>query len=197
MTGLEKMISQIAGGAEAEAGAMIKEAKEAAARTAAEARTEAEKVCGEILARAGAEAAHDLERAKSSAELQRRQAILQARQEVITETLDKAYAALDGLEDEKYFDFIRRLLHKYVRGEKGEICFSARDMARFPRGFEQDISELAAGKGGSLTLDQEGKDIENGFILAYGGIEENCTFRALFNARRDELLDIIYREIFT
>ena len=31
------------------------------------------------------------------------------------------------------------------------------------------------------------KGIEGGFVLAYGGIEENCTLRAMFDAKRDEL----------
>ncbi len=39
-----------------------------------------------------------------------------------------------------------------------------------------------------------GRDnIDNGFILAYGGIEENCTIRAMFDAKRDELSDIVHR----
>lgn len=197
MTGLEKMISQIAGEAEAEAESMIKEAKEAAARTVAEARSEAEKECAEISGRSKVEEARYLERVKSSAELQRKQAILRAKQDVIAKTMDEAYAALAGLEKKEYFDFIRKLLKKYVLAGEGEIYFSVQDMERFPKGFEREISELAAEKGGSLTLRKEGKDIENGFILAYGGIEENCTFRALFNTRRDELLDIIHREMFT
>lgn len=42
-----------------------------------------------------------------------------------------------------------------------------------------------------------GRDnIDNGFILAYGGIEENCTIRAMFDAKRDELSDIVHRLLF-
>ena len=42
-----------------------------------------------------------------------------------------------------------------------------------------------------------GRDnIDNGFILTYGGIEENCTIRAMFDAKRDELADSVYRMLF-
>ena len=43
----------------------------------------------------------------------------------------------------------------------------------------------------------ESKNITNGFVLVYGGIEENCTIDALFDARRDELSDIVQRLLFS
>lgn len=41
-----------------------------------------------------------------------------------------------------------------------------------PQDFEAKIAKIAGDKGGSLTLGKEVRKIENGFVLAYGGIEE-------------------------
>ena len=91
---------------------------------------------------------------------------------------------------------IRKMLEKFVLSDSGEIYFSAADLKRLPDGFEKEITAIAQKKGGSLTLKKEGREIENGFILVYGGIEGNCTFRALFNTQRDALQDKIHQELF-
>ena len=78
----------------------------------------------------------------------------------------------------------------------GEIFFSPADLAKLPEGFADRIEETAKGRGGSLKISKEGRNIENGFILAYGGIEENCTLRAMFDAKRDELSDKVHRILF-
>ena len=196
MTGLEKMISQIVEEAETEAKGREDAARAEADKITSEAKAEAEKLSADILAQSEADAANYLERIKSSADLQRRTQILRAKQEVISSVLEKAYAALSEMDADAYFAMIRKMLEKYVLSEKGEIYFSAGDLERLPAGFENEISAIAAKKGGSLTLQKDGRAIEKGFILVYGGIEENCTFRALFNTQRDDLQDKIHQELF-
>ena len=58
------------------------------------------------------------------------------------------------------------------------------------------IQKTAAGKGGALSLSRDAKEMSGGFILVYGGIEENCTIRALFDAERDELSDKVHGLLF-
>ena len=65
-----------------------------------------------------------------------------------------------------------------------------------PESFQSDIKKLAEAKGGKLTISGEGRNIENGFVLAYGGIEENCTLKAIFDAKRDEFADKIHHILF-
>ena len=196
MTGLEKMVSPIVDEAKAEAESRVNGAKEEADKIVSEAKAEAEKLIEQSLEQSETDAANYLERVKSSADLQRRTAILQAKQEVIASILEKAYASLNTMDEKAYFDMIRKMLEKFTLSESGEIYFSAADLNRIPAGFEKEISDIAAKKGGSLTLKKESKEIENGFILVYGGIEENCTFRALFNTQRDTLQDKIHQELF-
>ena len=90
-----------------------------------------------------------------------------------------------------------RLLEAYILPQEGEIYFSVKDLENMPVGFGKEIEEIALAKGGKLTVAGAGRDnIDNGFILAYGGIEENCTIRAIFDAKRDELSDIVHRLLF-
>ena len=196
MTGLEKMISQILEEATSTVDSQIAGAKEEAAKIAEEARVEAEKLSADISKQSDADIAIYMERIKSSADLQRRTALLQAKQVVIAQVLDKAYEALSGKSDEEYFDLIRKMLNKFVLDSEGDIYFSEADLKRMPSGFEKEIEAVATKKGGKLTLSKTSKEIENGFVLVYGGIEENCTFRSLFNTQRDALQDKVHQELF-
>ena len=59
------------------------------------------------------------------------------------------------------------------------------------KGFNLDMDE-----GGSLTLSDEARPIGGGFLLVYGGIEENCTIKAVFDSKREELSDRVNRLLF-
>lgn len=196
MSGLEKMKSRILEEAEQSAQEILAKAQAdaEAAVTAAEgrARAEAEK----IREKAGRDAGEYAKRAASSADMRRKQALLAARQEVISAVLEKAYAAVLALEEEEYFGLLEKLLEKYVLPEEGEICFSRKDLERMPENFAGRIRTIAAEKGGSLTVSREPRGIDGGFLLVYGGIEENCTIKAVFRAKREELSDRINRLLF-
>ena len=64
-------------------------------------------------------------------------------------------------------------------------------------GFEVEILCIAKVMGGALVLSEETRDINGGFILIYGGIEENCSFQAMFNSRKDELSDKVHEVLFS
>ena len=197
MTGLEKMKSQILEEAQSSAKEILDNARSEAEKIKAEARERAEAQCGRISEKSQAEVKTLEERSVSSCGLQRRKALLEAKQEVISAVLDKAYEKLTGADDETYFDIIRKMLRKFVPAQKGEISFSARDLERMPKGFEDEIKEIAKEKGGELNLSKESREVEGGFVLIYGGIEENCTFRAMFSSRRDELADKVHALLFS
>ena len=122
MTGLEKMKSQILNEAELSA-------------------ENAEAECGRISKKSEAELEAVKERAASSRDLQKRKAILQAKQEVIAKILDDVYEALLVLDDKSYFEFIRKMLKKFVLPQEGSICFSSNDLKRMPENFESEIMQ--------------------------------------------------------
>ncbi len=196
MTGLEKMKSQILDEAKETAQTKISEAQAQADHILADARAEAEKSRDSISRKSDEDIAAHKERVESSEDLQRRTKLLEAKQQMISDVLDKAYESLQNMEPEAYFSMLEKLVEKYALPEAGELVLSPADAARMPAGFETRVAEIARGKGGSLTVAKETRKIDNGFVLVYGGIEENCTLEAIFDAERDDLSDIAQKILF-
>ena len=65
-----------------------------------------------------------------------------------------------------------------------------------PANFREEIKGLAQKKGDTLEISGEARNIDGGFILVYGGIEENCSIDAMFAEKRDELLDQVRKILF-
>lgn len=196
MRGIEKIAAQIIGEAEEKKAAIEEEIQhkidELNAKTDEEIKAELERINDDTLREEGTLE----ELAGLAAQQKRRQAALSAKQEVIGEIINEAYERLLNLEDEKYFAVIKKMLEDNVLSEKGEIIFSARDRQRMPKGFEDVIKNVAFEKGGELVMSDEIRSIDGGFVLVYGGIEENCTFKAMLEASREELHDMVNGKLF-
>lgn len=196
MSGLDKMKSRILEEADHSAKEIMDKANAEAEAVIKAAEEEARAEAGRISSKAERDAADYAKRVASSVDMRRKQAYLAAKQEVISHVLESAYSTVMNLEEKEYFDMLEKLLERYVLPEEGEICFSAKDLGRMPEGFSGKIKTIAANKGGSLTLSDEARDIDGGFLLVYGGIEENCTIKAVFDAKREELSDQVNRLLF-
>lgn len=196
MSGLDKMKARILEEAESSARDILDRAGEEADRILREAGTAADAAAAEIAAGAVRDSLERKRRAGAVADMQRKQAVLAAKQEMIREVLREAYEEILGLEAERYFGLMEKLLKEYVLPEEGEICFNSRDLERMPEGFSGRIRTIAAEAGGSLTLSETPLDTDGGFLLVYGGIEENCTLKAVFGSRREELSDQVNRMLF-
>lgn len=196
MSGLDKIKSQILDEANHSAEMKLAEANEKAERMISEAKAEAEAEVSKLAAKSQEAIAVYAERVKSSGEMQRKQAILQAKQEVIAEVIQKAYEKVCAQDDTAYFEMIRKMLDKYAQPGDGIISFNAKDLKRMPKGFEAEMEKTAQKKGGTLRLSEEAKEMDGGFILVYGGVEENCTIRAMFDANRDHLSDKVHEVLF-
>lgn len=196
MTGLEKIKSQILSEARALADNKVEEAKADAQKITSQAEAEAEKSSELAQRKSEADVKAYEERVASAIDLKRRTRILEAKQEVIADVLKKAYDSLIAMDEKEYFALLLKMLDKYALPEAGEIFFAASDLARMSNDFRAEVEKSAASKGGSLVISEEGRKIENGFVLAYGGIEENCTLQAIFDAKKDELSDKVHRIIF-
>ena len=196
MRGIEKIVAQIIGEAEEKKAAIYEEIQhkidELNAKTDEEIKAELERINEDTLREEGTLE----ELAGLAAQQKRRQAALSAKQEVIGEIINEAYERLLNLEDEKYFAVIKKMLEDNVLSEKGEIIFSARDRQRMPKDFEDVIKNVAFEKGGELVMSDEIRSIDGGFVLVYGGIEENCTFKAMLEASREELHDMVNGKLF-
>lgn len=197
MTGLEKITDQIQEEAKASAASRIEAAQKEADQLLAEAKDACAAMEAEAAEKSAAMKVNYEGRIKSSAEQQRRTALLRAKQEIIAGVIEEAYVALKEKDAQSYFLTMEKILKTYALAEAGEIYFSKEDLARMPADFEKKIKSVAKEKGGSLVLKKEPKAIADGFILVYGGVEENCTLKALFDAKKDELQDKVNAILFS
>lgn len=128
---------------------------------------------------------------QSRAQLARRNALLKQRRKEIDTTVEELEAYLLGLGDNEYFEALYRLAAK-LRGKSGEIFLNKKDLKRLPENFTKRMA--AAGVDASVS--QTPADITGGFILKSGDVEENMEFAAIISAGRDEIEDLINRELF-
>ena len=195
MTELEKIISEIENAASleaeetlalarAEAGFIRSAAEADAARQAAEADAETERRVAEIKL-AGVSAR---QRAK-------RERILEARQDLISEVIVSVREKLYSLTDTEYFSFLARLAASAAADGEGSVLLNEKDKKRLPPDFEAALSDMLPG-GARLAVSDETRPIDGGLILKYGSVEQNCSFDAIFAARREEFSDLINDALF-
>lgn len=191
MAGIDKITGEILASGRERADEIKKKADADAAAIFAAANEEI-RASGEVnAAKIREDGAKALQRAKSQAGLVRRQTLLAARQGLLDEIIEKAYKELSGKPASEYFQMLEGILKKNVRAEKGEMLLGAADLARLPKDFPERVRKIAKEAGGELTLSKEAARLENGFLLRYGGIEENCSLRALFASRQNEMTDAV------
>ena len=197
MTGLDKILDCIAAEAAAEAEKIIAEAELDAEKIIEKAKDLAENEAKIIIKNAEDKADFITKRAASLCELKEREAILEAKREQINFILDETKKVLRSLPDDEYFALILKLCKKYLSSAKGEIIFSAADLKRIPRGFKTNLSKLAKAVGGDIKVSEQTRNINGGFILSYGDIEENCSFDALFESNFELLSDKVNEILFS
>lgn len=194
MTGLETIISQIGGDAQREAEEQLTAARAKADEIIAAAKDEAARKAQAVI-RDGEKRAQDIrERAESAAQLDRRNKMLAFKQQLIREAIEATRVSLENAGDEEYFGVLLKLVARFAREGKAEMRLNERDLKRLPAGFAQELK--AAAPSAEITVSQAPCDIESGFLLIYGGIDINCTFRAIFEDADDELRDAAGRILF-
>lgn len=129
---------------------------------------------------------------QSRKELEKRNAVLKAKRAEIEKALNHILEYMLGLGDKEYFELVLGLAKRL--GKKGGILyFNSRDLKRLPKDFSVRLSGCGIDAKISQTPDDS---IDGGFILKNGDIEENMTFSSIIADRREELEDIISRELF-
>ena len=194
MTGLETILSQINNDARQEADELLASAKEKAGAILAFSKEEADKKTQDILENGEKKAQDIRERAASAAELARRNAMLAFTQQMIRDTIDNTRTSLEASPDNEYFAMLLRLAARFAGEGKGEMRLNRRDLERLPEGFETQLKQAVPQA--EITISKTPCDIENGFLLVYGGIDINCTFRAIFEEADGELRDIARKILF-
>ena len=138
-----------------------------------------------------------ISRIESAAALQERKIILETKQQMISNIITKARESLANLSDSEFTEIILSMVKKYAHNKAGKILFSASDKNRLPMDFNDRMKAVLSEKSEArLSVSDEITDLDGGFLLVYGDIEENCFFDALFLAEKETLQDKVNSLLF-
>ena len=172
------------------------------------AKAEAEEILGaangkaaDTAAKAEETAAQESERISaryaSYADTKRKQALLSAKQDMISSCIAKAQERILTQDAGAYFAMLKKMFSERLRAGDGILYFSEQDLARLPEGFREEVSGMAKDAGGTVTVSGETRKIDGGFVLAYGGIEENCGVSAMFEEKSEQFSDAVQKLLFS
>ncbi len=209
MQGLEKVTGKIMADAEADARAIRERAEASCASLVEQYKAATERELESLREASDRECQALIIRAKSSAVMARRNALLEARAEV----LDSAYAAaeqlLRSMSGEAYLDLLSKMLRTALKDQLEaedeslrlygedispdayEVLLCSRDLAaygdklllHFRAGLGSKFSPRALAK---LRVSAEAAPIDGGLILRCGPVETNCSFAMLLAENRRE-----------
>ena len=148
MSGLDKMKAQILKEAETSAQEILSKAREESAEDHEERAGRAGGSGFEDRLKSEKDALDHVSRAASAQDMQRKQAYLAAKQEVIREILQKAYRRILDLDDREYLNLWKTAGEICASGE-GRDPFTEKDLKRMPEGFSGRVKTIAAEKGGA------------------------------------------------
>lgn len=219
MTGLEKVTGKILADAEADAREILAQAEAecAALRAKQEAETEAELAA--LREQSDRECQALVVRARSSAAMAKRNAILEARAAILDEAYAAAEKQIQSLGGEQYLELLckmlRSALKRQLEGEADslrlygedispeayEILLNSRDRGSYG---EKLIAAFRTGLGAKLPatvwqklrLSSETAPIDGGLILRCGPVETNCSLSMLMAENRRETEARVSRILF-
>ena len=196
MSGLEKIIGHISEEASEKAAILIADAEKKAEAVKNETVRKAAAEIDHIEKKADAEVSGIEERANASAELRRKQILLAGKQEIMDDVVKEAKKRLEALTGKEYEDFIVSVFRKHAPKEDAVLRLSAKAKELLSAEALKELSAIASENGASLRVSEHESPEKNGFVLDFGGIEENCSFEALFEQNREEIQDLISKKLF-
>lgn len=196
MAGLDEILNMISAQQKQTEDSIIKAAESKAAQIIKEGESKAQTAYDEYIRKAKAQHERDYENNCNSIDAEMKRKILSCKVELIDKAIEKTVQKLKDLPDKEYFDLIVRLAEKHMQSGEGVISFGSSDLKRLPADLEERLNSAAEKIKGTVKVSAEAADIEDGFILSYGLISENCSFRSIIEAENEEVRDIAARELF-
>ena len=175
---------------------IIGAANQKAAAIRSEGEQKAQKAYSEQLEKGQTDAKRDFVNACASVDSDMKRKVLDSKVKLIDSAIEATLERLAKLPEDEYFAMLKRLAEQKLRKGSGLISLSANDLKRLPAAFETDIRSSAEKLGGTLEISKKPADISDGFILSYGLISENCSFRAIIESERDEVRDTAAAKLF-
>lgn len=181
MGGLEKITEHILNKAKAQADEIISAAEKKACEIKADTEKTADKMKSEHDILIKNECDRILQMAQSASRQSKRQAILKAKSDVISQIINDAKNSIKNMDKKEYVEMLKTILNNTSVDSEGEIIFSKEDRPLITNDF------IADKKG--LKISDEYANIDAGFIIRYGKIEQNCSIDSIFEEKYNLLSD--------
>jgi V/A-type H+-transporting ATPase subunit E len=130
-----------------------------------------------------------IERAKSANDRYLKQQLMITKMQFIDDVIKTAQEKIKAMPADEYFAAMERLAAANAHKAEGVILFGRDDLARMPKSFIENCNKKI--DGGSVKLSDTAADIDGGFVIRYGDVEENCSLDSIFRFKYDELCDIV------
>lgn len=197
MSGIEKILDLIDCQQKENEKSLISSAKKKAERISDEGRESAEKAYKEKIRISSEHLRQDYENKCSSIDARMKRKILYTKIECIEDVRKKALEKMRSLPDKEYFSLLEKLAAKTIKnGKKGKIYLGKNDLKRNYSDFENNLGIIADQKNGTVELSKIPADIQDGFIIEYGLISENCSFEAIMESEKDNIKDTAAKILF-
>lgn len=193
MNGIEKITQLIESDAQAEIDRILGDARDEAARIAAQYQGQADAEAAELAAKNEKAAAEREERLVSAAQMEARKVTLGAKQEMVEKAYIRALEKLCAMPDEQYATVLADLLVQASSSGREEAVFSKEDRERVGKAAVEKANK-ASGK--KLVLSAETQPIRGGFILKDKNVEVNCTFETLVRLQKAETAGAVVKKLF-
>ena len=218
MTGLERITAKIIAEAESDAAKILEAADDRCAIISKEADEKATAAEKKIAEQTEKKCEDIISRAKSSANMTKRNILLEAESEMIDRAFETARREILNFPKEKYCEilvtFISGSLTGLIETERvnrevygdteelpEEILLNADDKAAYGNIILEELRRKVVGKIDSSVLKKvkisdETANIDGGIILRYGNIELNCSISKMINGLRATFEGEIAKVIF-
>ena len=195
MNGIDKITGQIDADVRREVDAMIEDARAKAEETLRQSEQRGEKEAADLLERGKKAAAEQEERLVSMARLEGRKQVLAAKQDLVAEAFDKALEQLVNLPEEECVPMLAALAAKASSTGKEKVVLSQRDRARYGKKIVTRANE-PLGEHAMLTLAEETRPIQGGFILLGDRVEMNCSYEGLVRLQKESMTAQVAQVLF-
>lgn len=189
----ENLLSKIILDAEAEAARIKTTADEESAVALESAMTSFSAECDRLVAEAKIDGEEIISQAIITAEIESRKILLKAKQEILSETIDRALEKLIKLPDSEYIALIADMIGR-VADDGDAVIISKNDEKRLTASVIEKIGK-AIGK--DLTLLDKRGDFLSGVILTQNGLDKNMTLENELNEIKQERIYKLSTKLFS
>ncbi len=187
MNGIEKITGRIESDARKKAQEILEEARVQARSVTDNYARHAQTLRRELLDKAEDQVLLQVQRMTGAGELEGRKELLRTKQALLDETFALALDKLRQLPQEEYVALLTGWLVKAAPEGRGEVIMNPSDRARVGKDVVTGANEALAKTGSMLTLSQETRELQGGFVLRDGLVEVNCALETLVDQEKETL----------